>query len=235
MTRETVRQYLVAAVTGFGLAAGLGLYLTARRGYFDLSIINKSLASASLLLLGIVLLLGPLSRLYQWFDKWVNYRKELGVLAFFLGAAHVYMAMFPLARSGPWGFYQARPLAAYLGLIGLLIMFILFILSFEAMKNKLGAERWWRAHYRGVRIAALAVLFHMSVLKYSEWLKWLGGETGKKLAQPGWPPASLLVAVFSGLVLLVRLAEMFGSRAAKILVPLFCLAAVGITSWFFLR
>lgn len=234
MIKETVKQYSVATVTALGLAVGLGLYLTARRGYFDLSIINKSLASASLLLLGIVLLLGPLSRLYQRFDKWVNYRKELGVLAFFLGAAHVYMAMFPLAKTGPWGFYQAKPLAAYPGLLGLVIMLILFILSFEIMKKKLGAERWWKAHYRGVRIAALAVLFHMSVLKYSEWLKWLSGETGK-LTQPGWPPASLLVAVFSGLVLLVRLAEIFGLRAAKALVPIFALTAAGITGWFFLR
>lgn len=234
MTKEAVRQYLVAVVTTGFAVGGLILYLTARRGYFDLSIVNKSLASASLVLLGIVLLLGPLSRLYQRFDKWINYRKELGVLAFFLGAAHVYMAMFPLAKSGPWGFYQAKPLAAYPGLIGLLIMFILFILSFEVMKNKLGAERWWKAHYRGVRLAALAVLFHMSVLKYSEWLKWLSGETGK-LAQPGWPPASLLVAVFSGFVLLVRLSEIFGTRIAKKLVPLFSLAAVGITGWLFLR
>lgn len=234
MSKESLRQYLVAAATAFGLAAGLGLYLTARRGYFDLSIINKSSANASLLLLGIVLLLGPLSRLYQRFDKWINYRKELGVVAFFLGAAHVYMAMFPLAKSGPWGFYRGRPLAAYPGLLGLIVMFILFILSFEAMKKKLGVQLWWKVHYRGVRLAALAVLFHMSVLKYSEWLKWLSGETGK-LAQPGWPPASLLVAVFSGLVLLVRLAEMFGTRAAKILVPLFSLTAVGITGWLFLR
>lgn len=235
MTKESIRQYSVAVVTTFGLATAVGLYLTFRRGYFDLSIVNKSLASTSLMLLGIVLLLGPLSRLYQRFDKWVNYRKELGILGFWLGAGHVYLSMFPLARTGPLGFYQGKPLAAYPGLAGLVIMFILFILSFEVMKTKLGAERWWKTHYRGVRLAALAVLFHMSVLKYSEWFKWLGGETGKKLAQPEWPPASLLVAVFSGFVLLVRLAEIFGLRAAKALVPLFSLAALGVTGWLFLR
>lgn len=235
MSKESLRQYMAAAVTAFGLAAGLGLYLTVRRGYFDLSIINKSLASASLLLLGIVLLLGPLSRLYQRFDKWINYRKELGVLAFFLGAAHVYLAMFPLARSGPWGFYRDKPLAAYPGLLGLAIMLILFILSFEVMKKKLGVQRWWKIHYRGVRLAALAVLFHMSVLKYSEWIAWLGGETGKKLAQPGWPPASLLVAVFSGLVLLVRISELAGQKMAQKLVPVWLTITSGLLIWLFIR
>lgn len=234
MIKESVKQYLVATVTAFCSAAGLGLYLTARRGYFDLSIINKSLASTSLILLGIVLLLGPLSRLYNRFDKWINYRKEVGILAFFIAAVHVYLSMFPLARRSPFGLYQSRPLVAYSGLLALLIMFYLFIISFEKIKAKINSAKWWKMQYWGARIAALAVLFHMTVFKYSEWGKWLAGDTGK-LAIPSWPPASLLVAVFSGFVLLVRLAEIFGSRAAKILVPLFSLAALGVSGWLFLR
>lgn len=232
--KENIRQYLMAATAAGFIVGSLVLYLTARRGYFDLSIINKSLASGSLVLLGIVLLLGPLSRLYQRFDKWVNYRKELGILAFLAGAIHVYLSMFPLARRGPFGLYQSRPLAAYLGLAGLLIMAALFLLSFEKIKSKISAAVWWKTQYTGVRIAALAVLLHMTLFKYSEWGKWLGGEVGK-LARPDWPPASLLVAVFSGFVLLVRLTEMFGLRAAKTLVPLFSLAALGTTGWLFLR
>ncbi len=234
MFRETVRQYLVAAAVAAGTVAFLAIYLTLRRGYFDLAIINKSLASGSLVLLGIVLLLGPLSRLYDRFDKWVNYRKELGILAFFLGAAHVYLSMFPLARRGPFGLYQSRPLVAYSGLVGLLIMTYLFIISFEKIKEKIDAGKWWKAQYVGVRIAALAVLFHMTVFKYPEWVKWLKGDAGQ-IAIPAWPPASLLVAVFSGFVLLVRLSEMFGLRPAKTLVPIFLVTALGITGWLFLR
>lgn len=233
--RETVRQYLVALFVTLGIAGALFWYLTARRGYFDLSIINKSLASASLLLLGIVLLLGPLSRLYGRFDKWINYRKELGILAFFLGVVHVYLSMFPLARRGPLGLYQSRPIIAFSGLLGLLIMAALFVVSFEKIKSKIDTAKWWRSQYIGVRVAALAVLLHMTLFKYPEWIKWLGGEVDKKLTQPGWPPASLLMAVFSGFVLLVRLAEIVGARVAKMLVPLLSLVAVGVTGWLFLR
>lgn len=233
--KENIRQYLAALATAAVTAGGLAAYLTLRRGYFDLSIVNKSLASTSLLLLGIVLLLGPLSRLYQRFDRWVNYRKELGILAFFLGGVHVYLSMFPLAKSGPLGLFQSRPLVAYLGLAGLVIMAALFVISFEKIKAKINYAKWWKAQYTGARIAAIAVLFHMAVFKYSEWGKWLGGETNRKLAQPGWPPASLLVAVFSGFVLLVRLAEFFSLRLAKALVPLFSVAALGVAGWLFLR
>lgn len=226
--KETLRQYLVAGLVSVAIAGGLILYLTARRGYFDLSIVNKSLASASLILLGIILLLGPLSRIYNRFDKWINYRKELGILAFFLGAIHVYLSMFPLAKRGPFGLFQSRPLVAYSGLLALLIISYLFIISFEKIKAKINSAKWWKMQYLGARIAALAVLFHMTVFKYSEWGKWLAGDTDK-LAIPSWPPASLLVALFSAFVLLVRISELFGLKAAGFLTPVW-LGAMVITS-----
>lgn len=234
MKNEVVRQYLVAAAVAAGLVGGLALYLTARRGYFDLSIVNKSVANSSLLLLGIVLLLGPLCRLYRRFDKWVNYRKELGILAFFLGAAHVYLSMFPLARGGPFSLFGAKPLAASLGLVGLLLMFFLFLSSFEKIKNRLGVARWWKIQYTGVRFAAIALLLHMTLLKYSEWGKWLSGDTGN-IAIPSLPPASLLVALFSAFVLLVRLSELAGIRIARITVPVSFFLLVVVSSWLFLR
>lgn len=234
MKNEVVRQYLVAAAVAAGLVGGLALYLTARRGYFDLSIVNKSVASSSLLLLGIVLLLGPLCRLYRRFDPWGNYRKELGILAFFLGLAHVYLSMFPLARRGPFGLYLARPLVAYSGLLGLILMTGLFVISLEKVKAKINAASWWKMQYRGVRLAALAVLFHMTVSKYAEWGKWLSGDTGN-IAIPSLPPASLLVALFSAFVLLVRLSELAGIRIARITVPVSFFLLVVVSSWLFLR
>ncbi|KKU06442.1 MAG: putative membrane protein fused with a rieske [2Fe-2S]-like protein [Candidatus Magasanikbacteria bacterium GW2011_GWA2_45_39] len=234
MNREQVRQYLVAMATAAGIVMFLAIYLTLRRGYFDLAIVNKSLASGSLALLGIVLLLGPLSRLYQRFDKWVNYRKELGILAFFLGAAHVYLSMFPLARGGPFGLYLSRPLIAYSGLLGLLIMAVLFVISFEKIKSKIDTAKWWKTQYVGVRIAAIAILVHMTLFKYAEWLNWLKGETGK-IAIPAWPPASLLIAVFSGFVLLVKISELAGQRLGQKLTPVWLAAAAGILAWLFVR
>lgn len=234
ISRESVRQYAMASIIAAGLMTVLALYLTVRRGYFDLSILNKSLASTSLLLLGVILLLGPLSRVYDRFDRWLIYRKEFGIIAFFLGTMHVYLAMFPLARRGPFGFYLARPESAFPGLAGLVIMMILFAFSFEIVKQKLEQTTWWKLQYRGVRLAALAVLFHMSILKYPEWLSWYQGNAGQ-IAKPSFPPASLLVALFSVLVLLVRLTELFSHRAVRTLIPVYALVALGTAAWLFLR
>lgn len=234
ISRESVRQYAVASIVAAGLTTLLSLYLAVRRGYFDLSILNKSLASTSLLLLGIILLLGPLSRVYNRFDRWLIYRKEFGIIAFFLGAVHVYLAMFHLARRGPFGFYLARPWSAFPGLAGLLIMAVLFAFSFETVKKKLEQTTWWKLQFRGVRLAALAVFFHMSILKYTEWISWYQGNAGQ-IAKPSFPPASLLVALFSAFVILVRLTELFSHKAVRTLIPVYALLAIGTTTWLFLR
>lgn len=236
MSKESIRQYLVALSVTLTIFGSLSLYLFARRGYFDLSIVNKSFASTSALLLALVLLLGPLSRFYNRFDKWINYRKELGILALFTSVAHVYIVMFPLAYGGPLDLFKAMPLAAYPGLIALLIMVFLFALSFEKVKARLELSRWWKFQYTGARLAGLAVLMHLSVLKAPGWIRWITyQEDLSNLANPRLLPASMLVGFFSLFVLLVRLSELFGARFARIFTPV-CLALIAsYTAYLFAR
>ena len=183
------------------------------------------MADVSLVLLGIVLLIGPLSRLYNRFDKWINYRKELGILAFLAGAVHVYLSMFVLARRGPFGLYQSRPLVAYTGLLGLAIMAYLFIISFEKIKTKLGVAKWWKMQYWGARITGVAIFVHMAAFKYPEWDTWLSGKT-EGLALPNLPPSNLLVAIFFAFVLLTRLSERLNAKIARFLTPVWLGTAV---------
>lgn len=209
-------------------------YSGSRTGGYTLAILNKSVGDVSLILLAVVLLLGPLSRLYDLFDGWIPYRKEFGVLAFLFGVAHLYLVIFPLARRGPFGFFLARPWEAYTGLAGLLIMLFLFVISINAVKNMLGVKRWWTFQYMGARFAGIAVLAHVSLLKHSEWIQWLSGNI-KGLARPSFPPANLLIEVFGIFVLLTRIAEIFPVRVARVLVPLFFFSAFGTSVWFFLK
>lgn len=216
--REALRQYFIALIIAAVIGGGIGYYLFARSGSFSLSIANKSLANVSFILLGIVLLAGPLSRLYTRFDSWINYRKELGILAFLTGAVHVYLSMFVLARRGPFGLYQSRPLVAYSGLLGLIIMAYLFIISFEKIKQKIGVAKWWKMQYWGARITGVAIFVHMAVFKYSEWNTWLSGKA-ENLARPDWPPVSLIVAIFFAFVILTRFSETLNAKVGRFLTP----------------
>lgn len=227
MDGENIRQYSVAAIVTAVTVWLVYRYAVVRYGVEGLSSFNKSFATSTLFLLGIVLLLGPLSRLFTLFDHALKYRKELGVLTFFTGAAHVYLSMFPLARRGPWGFYASQPLSAYAGLAGLIIMFILLLLSNVVVERAIGTRAWWKLQYWGARLAFIAVAFHMIVLKYAGWGSWFADRAAL-------PPLALLATVFAAFVLVVRLSELFGSSAARRITQLSFLATAAFTVWLFL-
>lgn len=235
MNWDNILQYGVAVIVTAVTVWLMYRYAVVRYGVEGLSSFNKSFATSTLFLLGIVLLLGPLSRLFTLFDHALKYRKELGVLTFFTGAAHVYLSMFPLARQGPWGFYASQPFSAYAGLAGLVIMFFLLILSIGAVERLLGTRVWWKLQYWGARLAFIAIALHFIVLKYQGMVKWfvdrgVGGTQGML-----WlPPISLLAAVFTVFVLIVRVSELFGPRAARIVTQLSFLITTGFTVWLFL-
>ena len=195
---ESVRQYTVAAVVTAVTVWLVYRYAVVRYGVEGLSSFNKSMATSTLFLLGIVLLMGPLSRLFTIFDHFLKYRKELGVLTFFTGATHVYLSMFPLARRGPFGFYQSQPVPAYTGLAGLVIMFILLLLSNASIERAIGTRVWWKLQYWGARLAFVLIALHMIVLKYAGWGKWFADKSSL-------PPLALLATVFAAFVLIVSL------------------------------
>ena len=56
------------AIIASALVGVLFLYSGLRSGLYNLAILNKSVADASLALIAFVLLIGPLSRIYDFFD-----------------------------------------------------------------------------------------------------------------------------------------------------------------------
>ncbi|MEK7119623.1 MAG: ferric reductase-like transmembrane domain-containing protein, partial [Patescibacteria group bacterium] len=173
-------------------------------------------------------------RLFTLFDHALKYRKELGVLTFFTGAAHVYLSMFPLARRGPWGFYASQPLSAYAGLAGLVVMFFLLILSVASVERAIGTRMWWKLQYWGARLAFVAVAFHMIILKYSGWGPWFADRgAGSTQGIASLPPLTILTTIFIAFVLIVRLSEFFGPRAARTITQLSFVTATVFTVWLF--
>src|SRR3990167_4836153 len=127
MNKEQIRQYFVATVFGLVLFILLSGYLFLRRGYFDLYIINKVLSGVSLIVLAVVMFIGPLSRLYDRFDSWIIYRKELGIVAFLLALAHGVISFFFLSEKFSITYFMNNLLTFIFGLISLFILAYLFI------------------------------------------------------------------------------------------------------------
>ncbi len=215
--KEDIFQYGVSFLVSAAVVGGVYVTESAVSGA-GAAAVNVALAAGTLFILGMVLLLGPLSRMFQVFDWAFKFRKELGIMGFFTAATHVYLTMFPLARNGPWGLFRSRPWSAYPGLEALIILFILFMLSNTFSTRLLGAKLWWQIQYWGVRLTFVLVAFHMVVLKYQTIASWLmPGYAHTQTPGIHYPPLVIWETQFVLLVLVVRLSELFGVKVARIL------------------
>lgn len=212
-----LQQYGVALVTAISIFAALSLYIFYRRGYYDLYIANKAFAGDAAILLLVIFVLGPFSRFFNIFDKYLQSRKEIGITAFFLALAHSVISLFFL----PGKFSLARYFSGLnwpfiFGLLGILVLIFLFLLSFKRLETWLGDVRWWKLQNWGLRLTVALVVLHVFVMKFPGWLKWyqVGSEPG--LARPGLPGASLLLAWLMFFALLIRFAEFGGMKFGRI-------------------
>lgn len=125
-----IKQYGTALMVAMFLFVILSVYLFYRRGYYDLYIANKIFAGVSAILLGIVLLIGLLSRLFSFFDRDIQYRKELGIIAFFLALSHGVISLFFLPSKFPLsGFLKTPNWPFVFGLTAIIILIAVFFIS----------------------------------------------------------------------------------------------------------
>lgn len=210
------QQYGFAFAVAIFLFAVLSIYLFYRRGYYDLYIANKVFAGVSAVLLGIVILIGPGSRLFSFPDRYVQYRKELGIAAFFLALIHGIVSFFSLPSKFPTsGFLETLNWPFVFGLAATIILIGIFFISNDRAMNAFGREKWWRLQYWGMRITFILVLLHVFIMKWGGWVKWYKVGGGEELVHPGWPGAGLLVGWFMAFAVLIRLAEFIGPKLRK--------------------
>lgn len=227
---ETV-QYVLAVLLGALVLLGTWKYTMLVGEAKGLSILNKTLSSGTLFLLSFVLLIGPMNRLFGgvWRSLFIL-RRELGMAAFLTGFTHVYLSMFPLARRGPFGFYEARPWSAYPGLLGLVLMALLFAFSFMKLQKLLPASSWWKLQYIGARVALLGIVVHTVVLRWSGWTTWAANWWK---GADAYPPLALLGTLFALYVAKVKFIERFHGGRAKIHVTGFTFAFIVLVVFLF--
>lgn len=192
------------------------VYVYYRRGYYDLYITNKVFAGVAAILLGIVLLIGPGSRLFSFPDRYVQYRKELGIVAFFIALIHGIVSFFFLPSKFPVsGFLETLKWPFIFGLAATAILLGLFLISNDRTMNTLGSGKWWRLQYWGIRLGFAFIILHVFVMKWNGWVSWYQIGGGTELVHPEWPGAGLLVGWFLAVVVLVRLAEFINPHVGK--------------------
>ncbi len=229
---ENVRQYSIALANIGAIFGVLSLYLLYRRGYYNLYIANKALANAAAITFGIVLLLGPLGRYFNAFDRYLKYRKELGMTGAVVALAHGIISYFFLRDHFPWErFYTYGKIPFAFALSASLILIVLIVISNRPMMHAFGGKLWWWMQHWGVRVMFLLVALHVGVMKWSGWVSWYqkgGGAPSAALKNPWLPGAGLLIGWFIAFVLLVRIADMVHHRLGKTMWYVACVALPAI-------
>lgn len=212
------RDYLIAILVAAAILVLFSCYLLVRRGYyFDapptvdmLYVPNKALAGVGMVMLALTFLIGPITRYFDRFDKWLGLRKEFGIVGAFLIVLHGIVSYGSLPKKFSREYISFFSLEFAAGLIGTILLVFLFVISFRKMIELLGAARWWFLQRWGLRLAIFLAVIHVYDMKWAGWMKWLSKTPGMptaELANPWLPGLGLYVGMFLGWVVIVRLYE----------------------------
>jgi len=216
--RNELQKYIKVFLVSTSLFIGFSIYISLRRGYYDLYIINKVLAGVAAIDFGIIILLGPLSRLFNFVDKYLELRKEFGIVGMIFALSHAVSSFFFLSNKFSLIFFLETQVKPFIfGLFAVIILIGLFVISFEKIIIKLGRARWWKMNYWGMRILFILVILHVFVMKWNGWIDWYMKGGTKELVHPEWPGGGLIVGWFVAFALLIRFAELLGPRVGKIM------------------
>ena len=166
----------------------LGGYYSVSSGMYAFQdFLIKGIIHTGFLLISISLLLGTLAKFFDRFDKYLHYRKQLGIVGFFYGAIHGVLA--PILYLIPVLPVDDRKLqGAFFGLVALGLFYVCAYISAIPMIRKLGSARWRKTirytSYTGYVIA----LIHIFLFSFPQWSAY-----AQSLSQGyfGLPPLSL--------------------------------------------
>lgn len=169
------------------------------RGYaFGLYISNRALAVAGLILINVSFVLSGTSYFWHIGTKALIYRKQLGVVGFYIALLHAIISFFFLR---PVFIFPEMlfltPLPFVVSLFAVLIFIMMIMVSNFGVPQKIGGVLW-RKLLRVGYVGIILIMIHFFILTSSEWVAWLN--------RPATilPPFSLLLFVFSAFVLILR-------------------------------
>ena len=183
INKTALRYYVKTGVFGLGISLVFFVWSLALGLAINTSI-NRALANASFIMIGLSYVIGPLAIDHRWFASKLYYRKHLGVLGLFAGILHTIISLRIFSLSGLLKDFDAL----FFGTLSLVIFSILLIISDKRILKRLGPQTWRRLQSWGY----YGLLFAMVQVFIKSWKKWSWW-----LQNPlSLPPTSLFTAVF---------------------------------------
>lgn len=185
----------------------LSTYLFLRRGYYNLYIINKVLGSSSVIIAGLTLVIGPLSKKATYLVRFLNIRKHLGLIAFYLALGHIVASLIQYERFAFPAWYLKEWIPILFGILTILIWFYTKTISTNEKIKQMGVDLWKSRLSLMGKLGFLTVFVHLTVMKYPGWIRYFQGQIKQtpELANPSYPPASLFVFFIMVAIIVYRI------------------------------
>lgn len=158
-----------------------------------IEIMLKGFTNTGYLLIGLSLILGPIAKFWNYFDKFLTYRKQLGIIGFIYVLIHGFIGTIIYVLPSPtilWSNYWA----VALGIIGLYLLFVCYAIS-EILVIKLLGPKKWRRILRYISYTAFILsTIHIYLAKLPVWQDYINSDIL-------FPPLSLILFSFGVFVL----------------------------------
>jgi hypothetical protein len=199
------RLRLRSAAAAAGAIAFGGLYFFVRQHWkdgiwdFDLYLLNKSLAVASLFLVSLSMVLTAAGYFNKGPGRSLAYRRHYGLAGFWIGLAHGLVSHFLLPEHFPLSSWAlGHPAASATGLAALILFGIMAASSNTRVKGWLGGERWRKGLRYAGYLALVIACVHAGVLKWASWTRYF------RTFESVLPSLSLPVVLFAAVALALR-------------------------------
>lgn len=186
-------QTLVFSVGVFGFSYWYITYLKIPNA------LNKAVADTAVIVMGLSMILSSLAYFFNLFDRFIVYRKQLGLVGFGFAVAHLVLSWSAFMRLFTFSNWQQGtiwPLATAAG--ATLIFSLMALMSVNWVAKMVGGKTWKRILRAGY-LAFILVAAHVVLLRLSRWTTWWEGG----MQSP--PSLSLLAFVFIIVVVGARL------------------------------
>lgn len=162
--------------------------------------LNKAVADTSMYLIGLSMMLASLCYFWNIFDRFITYRKHLGLVGVLFGFTHIYLSLGVLQKlfvAETW--QKGVPWGPFTGALAAVIFIIMTLVSPGAIAQIIGGHLW-RIILRFGHVAVVLIWLHVYFLKWGYIVKWYN--EGMK----SFPSTSLIVLGFMTIVIVLRIA-----------------------------
>ncbi len=161
---------------------------------------NKGVSITAIVMIAISTIIGPLTEFFPSFGKKIRYRKEIGIVGFYLAIPHIIISFLFL----PWKFditwFQNHQTSVTWGALAFIIFIIITIFSNKHHLISFGYKKW-KLIQRLVYIGMLFTASHIIALgKVAGWKKWWANPSATHYL----PPGTLITIIVIGFAFLLR-------------------------------